>query len=84
MSRSLMSYSPRMTRALVLGLDEGPVRVQQRVGLGRLGHGDAGRQADAARLALDAVFAAVQIGRDAGALAAPVQDRRAATCASGC
>ncbi|CAK9134769.1 unnamed protein product, partial [Ilex paraguariensis] len=62
--------------ALVLGVVEGPAGVEQGVGLGRPGHGQACGQVDAAVQAVGAVLAAVQVGRQAGTVAAPVQAQR--------
>ena len=64
-------------RALVLAVDIRPVGVDQRVALGRARNRDARCQAHAARLAVDVVIGAVEVGGHARALRTPVQAQRA-------
>ena len=64
-------------RALVLAVDIGPVGVDQRTAAGRARNRHVGRQADAARLAVDVVVGAVEVGRQPRAVQAPVEAQRA-------
>ena len=59
--------------ALVAGLEISPVRVQQDSGRRQLGQADTGGQIEASVQPLHAMVGGIEVGRDAGACAAPIQ-----------